>query len=67
MVPISPDAETEVKHDVVEEAYEVLQALGHSAADARKLLDGVLTSKKKFKDVQALLEAVYKQTHEGSA
>lgn len=66
MVPLAAESEAEVKHDVVEEAYEVLQALGHSSADARKLLDGVLITKKKFKDVQALLEAVYKQTHEGT-
>ena len=44
---------------VVEETFQVLVALGHSEADARQLLETPLASKKKFKDVEQLLQAVY--------
>jgi len=50
--------------DVVSEAYEALRSLGHSESDARRLLDTVLESGKKFKDVQTLLQAIYQQTRE---
>lgn len=49
----------EVERDVVSEAYDVLRALGHSESDARRLLDSTLARKKKFKDVEELLRAVY--------
>lgn len=52
----------EVQLDVVSEAYEALRTLGHSEADARKLLDATLETKRKFKDVQTLLQAVYEQS-----
>lgn len=55
--------EAEVKRDVVEEAFNALKTLGHSDADARRLLDGVLKSKRKFSDVEALLHAIYQQSH----
>jgi Holliday junction DNA helicase RuvA len=51
--------EAEVEPDVVAEAYQVLRGLGHSESDSRRLLDAVLATKKKFKDVQSLLVAVY--------
>jgi len=49
------------QRDVVSESFEVLRALGHSESDARRLLDEALTRKKKFKDVEDLLHAVYEQ------
>lgn len=49
----------EVPPDVVSETYQVLRSLGHSESDARRLLDGVLASKKKYKDVQSMLVAIY--------
>ena len=55
--------DADIKRDVVEEAYEALCALGHSAIDARKALDAVLKGKRKFADVEAVLLAVYEQTH----
>jgi holliday junction DNA helicase RuvA len=55
--------EAEVKRDVVQEAFEALRTLGHSDADARKLLDGVLKAKRKFSDVEAVLQAIYQQSH----
>jgi Holliday junction DNA helicase RuvA len=56
--PLAPD---EVELDVVSETFEVLRKLGHSESDARRLIDAVLAQKKKFKDVQELLQAIYQQ------
>ena len=55
--PVGADA----PRDVVSEAFEVLRALGHSEAEARRLLDDAMSKKKKYKDVEALLHAVYEQ------
>lgn len=54
--------QAEVQPDVVSETYDVLRSLGHSESDARKLLDTALGAKKKFADVQSLLQAVYQQS-----
>jgi Holliday junction DNA helicase RuvA len=51
----------DVELDVVSESFEVLRKLGHSESDARRLVDAALTQKKKFKDVQELLQAIYQQ------
>jgi Holliday junction DNA helicase RuvA len=51
-----------VELDVVSEAFEVLRKLGHSESDARRLVDGVLAQKKKYKDVPDLLQAIYQQS-----
>jgi Holliday junction DNA helicase RuvA len=55
--------EAEVEPDVVSETFEVLRSLGHSESEARRLLDAALGSKKKYKDVQGLIEAIYQQSH----
>lgn len=52
----------DVQVDVVRETFEALCSLGHSDADARKLLDSALATNKKFKDVESLLQAVYQQS-----
>ena len=62
MVARSEVREAEVESDVVSETYEVLRSLGHSESEARRLLDTALGSKKKFKDVQGLIEAIYQQS-----
>ena len=60
MVPHDGDDQMEqVERDIVDETFQILIALGHSDADARQRLDGTLASKKKFKDVETLLQAVY--------
>lgn len=51
-----------VTSDVVSETYEVLRSLGHSEGESRRLLDTALSSKKTFKDVQSLIEAIYQQS-----
>lgn len=63
LLVMQPAYEAEVERDVVQDTFEILRSLGHSDVDARKLLDSVLASKKKFKDVDALLNAVYQQSH----
>lgn len=63
MVTHEEAREAEVGSDVVSQTYEVLCRLGHSESDARRLLDSALAVKKKYTDVQALLQAIYQQSH----
>jgi Holliday junction DNA helicase RuvA len=49
--------------DVLVETFDVLRSLGHSEADARRLVDALRAEKKKPKDVQEALEAIYRQMH----
>src|SRR6478736_1969225 len=58
LVARSQDHAAEVKRDVLHDAFEALRMLGHSDPDARKLIDGVLKSKKKYSDVEAVLQAI---------
>lgn len=59
----------DVQRDVVEETFNALRTLGHSEADSRRLLDGALKSRRKFADVESMLQAIYQQSHgrEGEA
>jgi len=51
--------------DLVRETFDVLCALGHSEAAARQLIDSVIDTKKKFADVEELIQAIFQQTHSG--
>ena len=62
----TPDDATDAEVDVVRDTYEALCSLGHSESDARRLLDAALGTKKKFKDVESLLQAVYQQSRQDS-
>jgi holliday junction DNA helicase RuvA len=62
MVARDERREAEVEPDVVAETFDILRGLGHSESEARKLLDVALMTKKKFKDVQSLIEAIYQQS-----
>ncbi len=53
----------EVEPDVISETYDLLRSLGHNESEARRLIDAALSSKKKYKDVQSLIEAIYQQSH----
>jgi len=53
----------EIERDLLSEAFDVLRALGHSDSDSRRLLDDALDKKQKFKDVDALLHAIYEKSH----
>jgi Holliday junction DNA helicase RuvA len=57
----SESAVAEVELNIVEETHQILVTLGHSEAEARRMLETPLSAKKKFKDVDALLAAVYEQ------
>ena len=59
MVDDGATAQADVEPDVVAEANAALLALGHSEADARRLIESALKTKRKFKDVEALLHAIY--------
>lgn len=63
MVARKEAGEAAVRPDVVSETFEVLRTLGHSESDARRLLDAALATKKKFNDVEGLLQAIYQQSH----
>lgn len=63
MVAREEPREAEVGSDVISETYEVLRTLGHTESDARRLLDTALAAKKKYADVQSLLQAIYQYSH----
>jgi len=56
------EREADVEPNIVDETFQVLCSLGHSETDARKLLDETLSTKKKYKDVESLLQAVYQKS-----
>jgi len=47
-----------------EEVCQILVSFGHTEQEARKMVDEVLVEKKKFKDVDAFLAAVYDKRNE---
>ncbi len=55
--------EAEVEPDVVAETFELLRTLGHTESEARRLMDAALAEKKKYADVQTLVQAIYQQSH----
>lgn len=63
MVTREEAREAEVEPDVVSQTFEILCGLGHTSSDARQLLDAALAAKKKYADVQSLLQAIYQQSH----
>jgi holliday junction DNA helicase RuvA len=65
LVPRETPDVADVERDLLAEAFDVLRVLGHSEAEARRLLDGALDKKTKYKDVDALLHAVYEKSHGG--
>jgi len=52
---------------IAEEVYQILVSFGHTELEARKIVDDVLLEKKKFKDVDAFLHAVYQKKNESEA
>jgi Holliday junction DNA helicase RuvA len=65
LVSLAPLEGVATERDVVSESFDALRALGHSEPDARRLLDDALLRKKKYKDVDELLRAVYEHRHGG--
>lgn len=50
--------------DVLSETFDVLRQLGHSDADARRLVDALREEKRQFRDLQEALEAIYRQVQQ---
>lgn len=63
MVAGDVPAEASGKRDVIGETYEVLRSLGHSEAEAHKLVETAVGAKKKFNDVEELLQIIYDKSH----
>jgi len=63
----APGETAAVAGDVLSETFEVLRSLGHSDSDARRLVDALRAEKKKPRDVQEALEAIYRQLHKPRA
>ena len=58
----SPEPEGDgTGRDVVRETFEALLRLGHSSADAHKLVDSVTSAKKKFKSTDEMLVEIYQR------
>lgn len=54
-------SEPRVDRDVLQEGYEALVALGHTAADARTKIENAVEARGRFKTVEDLLQQVYSQ------
>ena len=54
-------ATTDVERDLLTDAFEILRVLGHSEPEARRLLDDTMAKKQNYKNVDALLHAVYEK------
>ena len=61
LVTRNTPAATDVERDLLSEAFEILRVLGHSEPEARRLLDDTVAKKKNYKNVDALLHAVYEK------
>ncbi|MFN5321134.1 MAG: Holliday junction branch migration protein RuvA [Planctomycetota bacterium] len=53
------------ERNVIDDTYQILCSLGHTELEARKMIDGVLKHKRKFKDVEEMLQAVYDNSAAG--
>jgi holliday junction DNA helicase RuvA len=63
MVERSPGVEVaEVGPAVLAETFDALVILGHSEAEARRLIDDATSGKKTFKDTESLLTAIYQKS-----
>jgi Holliday junction DNA helicase RuvA len=67
MVVAKQTYESPEERDVVHEVYSVLTTLGHSEAEAHRMVEEVRATKKKFKDPQEMINAIYDRTRKGPA
>ena len=61
MVTTEQAESVEIESDIVRDTHAILVQLGHSELDARKMIDKTIASGKKFKDVDALINAIYEK------
>ena len=66
LMVVRDQARDDIARDLLQEAFAALCTLGHSEADARKMLDSLLKTKRKFSDVGAVLQAIYEEQHAAS-
>jgi Holliday junction DNA helicase RuvA len=66
MVQRESAAEHETTHDVINDGHDALIALGHSPSDAREKIEQALRSQGKFKSVDELIQAIYRNERKGS-
>ena len=64
LIPAAEGDASVVSTSITEEVFQILVSFGHSDIEARKMVDDVLVEKKKFKDVDAFLHAVYEKKRE---
>ncbi len=57
----------QAEQDLIQECYLMLMKLGHSEPEARRLLDKTVVGGKRFKDVDAMLRAVYESAQSENA
>ena len=67
MVAVDAGTESASRRDVFADSYNVLRSLGHSEADSRKLLEPFLQGKKKFTDVDQIIQEIYARQRHGGA
>ena len=58
LIAPQPD-DSSIDRDIVDDTYQALIVLGHSESESRRLIEEAVGSKKKIKDVESLLQAVY--------
>ena len=64
LMVVRDKASEDMPRDLLQEAFDALCTLGHSEADARRMLDKLLQgSKRKFTDVGDVLQAIYEEQH----
>jgi Holliday junction DNA helicase RuvA len=66
MVQRETGAEHETTHDVINDGHDALIALGHTPADAREKIEQALRSQGKFKSVDELIQAIYRNERKSS-
>ena len=65
MVAVELAGESGTARDVISDAFGVLRSLGHSESDARKLIEPFSQSKKKYADVNQVIQEVYTRHRHG--
>lgn len=65
MVQRESAAEHETANDVVNDGHDALIALGHSSSDAREKIEQALRTQGKFKSVDELIQAIYRNERKG--
>ena len=56
-----PAGAEDLKDGVIEDTYQALLALGHSESDSRQLIEQTIASGGKFKNTEALIQAIYQK------